>query len=116
MSPVRSTDLTQTRLIKEVAARLDRPEAEIKEAVQTTWDVIAATLAAGNNVTITNFGTFISYRYGARKVRDPQTGRTWRAREHQRPRFKAADRLVHVVRRRGGSIRKHPKSTPAATS
>ena len=114
MSPVRSTDLTQTRLIKEVAARLDRPEAEIKQAVQTTWDVIAATLAAGNNVTITNFGTFISRRVQARKARNPQTGGRVQVREHQALRFRPAPRLRQVVRRRGGSIRKHPKSQPGA--
>ena len=104
--------VNQTRLIELVAEQLDWSEEDARKAVHATLDVIAATLAKGHNVMLTNFGTFVSYRASARKVRNPQTGETWRANEHQRARFRPSKRLAQVVRRRGGSIRKHPKSQP----
>ncbi|MFE5369210.1 HU family DNA-binding protein [Streptomyces mirabilis] len=106
--------LNQTQLIEAVAAELDWPAADADRAVRATLDVIAATLAAGHNVSITNFGTFISRRVQARKARNPQTGGRVQVREHQALRFRPAPRLRQVVRRRGGSIRKHPKSQPGA--
>lgn len=115
MSPTRGRDLNQTQLIEEVAAQLNWPEEDARKAVRAFVDTVARTMASGHNVTITNFGRFESYRYGARKVRNPQTGETWRARDHQRPRFKPSRRLVQVVRRRGGSIRKLPKGTLEVT-
>ncbi|WP_435251674.1 HU family DNA-binding protein [Streptomyces tendae] len=113
--PTRITQpLNTTSLIEVVASDLEVRPADVHDTVIATFDAIARAAASGHNVAITNFGTFRSYRTGARPVRNPVTGDTRKDPAHQGLRFKVSPALADAVRRRlsaSATIRKLPKGS-----
>ncbi|MFJ2719422.1 HU family DNA-binding protein [Streptomyces sp. NPDC087437] len=108
--------LTTTKLIDVVAADLDIPTAEAREAVMATFGAIARAAASGHDVAITNFGTWRSYRVKRRTSRNPQNGEPVIVPAHQKVSFRVGPALADAVRRRDrkASIGKAPKGTKTA--
>lgn len=110
--------LTKTSLGEAVAAELGVSPKEAARILEAVCDVIARTVTAGHNVSITNFGTWVSTRTPKRKARNPQTGGTVTVPARQVVRFRTAPRLAAIVRDgkvTAATIRKRPKTpkTPA---
>ena len=60
-------------LIKDVAQRANQPESVAGAVVNATFDSIRDSLANGEEVTITGFGSFRITERAAREGRNPQT-------------------------------------------
>ena len=61
-------------MVRLLANRFDMPQADIKNIVQGTFDVIIETLAQDGRLELRNFGVFEVKKRGARKARNPKTG------------------------------------------
>lgn len=66
--------LNKTALGEAVAAALGVSIEDGHQAVAAVLDTIARTVAAGHQVAVTNFGTFVPKHLPARKAWNPQTG------------------------------------------
>ncbi|MYR56017.1 hypothetical protein GTY54_07050 [Streptomyces sp. SID625] len=112
--------LTTTRLIAVVAADCGIPFPKAHEVVMATFDVIARAAAAGHDVAVTNFGTWLSSTAASRKARNPTNDKPVLVPAHQRVRFRVSPHLMDAVRRRDpeATIRKAPKGSksPAAAA
>lgn len=68
--------MTKSELIAVVAARTERNKTQAEKAVNAVIDAISNTLAGGEDVAITGFGTFTAKSRPAREGRNPRTGAT----------------------------------------
>ncbi|HLT18712.1 MAG TPA: HU family DNA-binding protein [Thermomicrobiales bacterium] len=84
-------------LIKEVARRTKQPESLSNEFVNATFDAIVDSLSAGEDVTITGFGTFGVTERAAREGRNPQTGEPMQIPAGKTPRFRPGTQLKRAV-------------------
>lgn len=66
--------MTRAQLIAAVSARSDFPQSKTSEVVDLVFDVIQDTLAHGENVVVTGFGTFSAKHKGKRQGTNPRTG------------------------------------------
>jgi DNA-binding protein HU-beta len=66
--------MNKKELVGAVADRLGSSHKAAEEAVTAFFDVIADTVAAGEKVAITGFGTFERVQRPARDARNPATG------------------------------------------
>lgn len=66
--------LTRARLTEAVYREVGLPRIESERLVETTIGELTAALAAGERVTIVNFGSFAVRAKGARMGRNPNTG------------------------------------------
>lgn len=84
-------------LVGKIASDAQLTRAQAARALDAVIDGIQATLAEGNRVTLSGFGTFgVSHRK-ARRVRNPQNGKTLEIAERRVPRFAAADELKIAI-------------------
>jgi DNA-binding protein HU-beta len=95
-------------LIDELESRLGGRKAAA-EAVQGVLDVIIRTVAKGEKVGITGFGTFEKALRAARIGRNPRTGATVKIKKTAVPKFKAGTQFRDVV----ADPKKLPKSSAA---
>jgi nucleoid DNA-binding protein len=102
--------LNKTGLAAAVAGELGVSLDEGFRALNAVIDSIARTVAAGHDVTITNFGTFRAIEAPSRKARNPQTGERVQVPARADVRFRVSPRLRAVVRAGdpSASIRKRP--------
>jgi DNA-binding protein HU-beta len=84
-------------LIKEVARRTKQPESLSGEFVNATFDAVVESLAGGEDVTITGFGTFGITERAAREGRNPQTGEPMQIPAGKTPRFRPGTQLKRAV-------------------
>lgn len=85
---------------------------DVDAVVQSMMDVVVRTVAAGQNVTLTNFGTWMAVEKEAKLVRNPQTGEQWISDPYQGIRWRSSPRFARIVRQRNvfGTARKLPKT------
>lgn len=69
-----------------------------EEAVDTVFDTITRTLAKGDEVAVSGFGTFLSKKRQARTARNPRTGATVQVPATQVPKFRAGKGLKEAVK------------------
>lgn len=113
MSPKKSpTDLNRAGLVHEVATRLGMKPRRVDDVLTTAFEAIAAFVAEGRNITISNFGTFRAVDEPERVGHNPQTGGRVRIAARRVARFKVSPVLAQVVSGRRDSIRKRPKGGP----
>lgn len=102
--------LNHSDLANLLAARTGLTQKEAHEVIRELADIIASTVTAGQDVAITNFGTWLSRESAERKARNPHTGGQVIVPAHRKVRFRISPRLAEIVR--GGdptaSTRKHP--------
>ncbi|MBE6954898.1 MAG: HU family DNA-binding protein [Ruminococcaceae bacterium] len=65
--------MNKTELVAQVAAKLSISKKDAEAAVSTTFETIAAALAAGDKVQLVGFGTFETKKREARMGRNPRT-------------------------------------------
>jgi len=90
--------MTKTDLIDAVADRAELTKVDAKKAVDAVDAVIAVTLARGEKVTWTGFGTFEVRARSARMGRNPQTGAPMRIPATKTPAFRAGKSLKDAVK------------------
>lgn len=84
-------------LVKAVAQKTKQPESQVLSVVNTTFDAIRDALAAGEEVTITGFGSFRISERGAREGRNPQTGERITIASRRSPSFRPGTQLKRAV-------------------
>ena len=90
--------MTKTDLITAVADEAELTKVDAKRAVDAVDAVIAVTLARGEKVTWTGFGTFEVRARSARMGRNPQTGAPMRIPATKTPAFRAGKSLKDAVK------------------
>ncbi|RMD59527.1 MAG: integration host factor subunit alpha [Nitrospirae bacterium] len=66
--------MTKAELVNEVYEKIGIPKREAAEIVESVFDIIKSTLASGETIKISRFGTFSVRKRKARKGRDFQSG------------------------------------------
>jgi DNA-binding protein HU-beta len=90
---INKTDLTGL-----VAEQAGVSASEAKAIVDATFDVIAARVAAGDEVSVGGFGKFTVAERSARTGRNPQTGETMQIAASKAPKFSAASAFKNAVK------------------
>lgn len=85
-------------LVVKIALDAKLTHAQAARALDAVIDGIQTSLANGNRVTLSGFGTFgVSHRK-ARRVRNPRDGRAMQIEERRVPRFAAASELKSAIK------------------
>ncbi len=84
-------------LVKSVATKTKQPESQVLAVINATFDAIQDSLAAGDEVTITGFGSFRISERGAREGRNPQTGERITIASRKSPSFRPGTQLKRAV-------------------
>ena len=90
--------MTKSELIEVVAKQAKLTKKAAKEAIESMTGAIEKSLAKGEKVTVTGFGTFVVRKRATRKGRNPQTGEAMQIPATKTPAFIA-----------GTSMKKHVK-------
>ena len=81
--------MNKTELIDALATRTDSTKAAAARAVDALLEIIMETVAAGNEVAFTGFGTFKSAERAARTGKNPKTGESLEIAAATVPKFSA---------------------------
>ncbi len=90
--------VNKTELIEAVASRASFSKADADRAVNAFVDAVQDTLARGEKVTVTGFGTFEVRHRAARMGRNPQTGAPLHIPATDTPAFRAGKGFKDAVR------------------
>ena len=71
---------------------------QAQDAVEASFDTIVKTLARGEEVAITGFGTFKVVKRAAREGRNPKTGEKIQIAASTKPKFRAGKVLKEAVK------------------
>lgn len=82
--------MTKQELAQKVASDSGLSNADAKNAVDATFDAIAAELAGGGEVAVAGFGKFAVSERAAREGRNPATGETIQIKASKAAKFSAA--------------------------
>jgi DNA-binding protein HU-beta len=89
--------VSKSELAAELAQHSGLGSGEAKLAVEKVFELIAARLAAGDEVNVAGFGKFSVAARAARQGRSPQTGETIQIAASNAPKFSAAGALKSAV-------------------
>jgi len=89
--------MNKAELIDAVSTQCSLGKAEAARAVDAVLETIAATLKAGDSVSLVGFGTFTVKSRSARSGRNPRTGETIEISASKVPGFKAGKALKDAV-------------------
>lgn len=89
--------MRKQELVKAVAESLGKSEAEAGNAVNAVFSVIEQSLANGEDVTVSGFGSFKVVERSAREGRNPQTGEAMTIAAKKAPVFRAGTQLKRSV-------------------
>ena len=91
--------MTKEGLVEAImkAAKMDTKK-QAQQAMETVFEVITKTLARGEEVTVTGFGTFRAVKVAARDGVNPKTKEKIRIAAAIRPKFKAGKALKDAVK------------------
>lgn len=90
--------MTKSELIEELAQRSDLTKRAAGDALNAMLDIVTESLAKGEKVTLTGFGTFLVRQRAARMGRNPQTGDPLHIPAQTTPAFRAGSALKESVR------------------
>lgn len=90
--------MTKNELIEKVAKRVGLTKKAASEAVSTFLNSIRDSLAKGEKVVLTGFGTFKVRSRAQRKGRNPQSGSSIQIPAHKLPGFTAGKSLKKAVK------------------
>ena len=90
--------MTKQKLIETLAAETNMTKRQTEQTLVTLVKIIERTVAKGEKVSITGFGTFDLGKRAARRGVNPQTGAEIRIPEMAMPRFRAGKRLKETIR------------------
>ena len=89
--------MTKTELIQSIKSETGLPVSQIATVVNVAIDIIKKKVADGDNVRITDFGTFGVRNRAERNGRNPQTGESITIAAHKTPHFKAGKAFKDAV-------------------
>lgn len=90
--------MNKTELLALVAMRAEVTQKEANEVVEAFLDTITETLATGEKVVVTGFGTFEVRLRAERTGKNPRTGETIVVPEQKSPAFRAGKLLKDAVK------------------
>lgn len=90
--------MTKNELIEKVAKRVGLTKKAASESVATLLNSIRDSLAKGEKVVLTGFGTFKVRSRAQRRGRNPQTGASIQIGSHKLPGFTAGKSLKKAVK------------------
>ena len=89
--------MNKSDLIAAVAAKTGETKKSAEASINAVVDVIAETLAKGDEIQLVGFGSFEVRARAARKGRNPQTGKEMKIAAKKAPVFKAGKALKDAV-------------------
>ncbi|GAB3685131.1 hypothetical protein GCM10027589_54170 [Actinocorallia lasiicapitis] len=89
--------MNKRELVDAIAERLNGSKKDAAEAVDAILDTIQTTVAKGEKVAITGFGSFEKADRPARTARNPATGKTIEVAATSVPKFKAGADFKNLV-------------------
>ena len=89
--------MNKSDLVSAIADHSGLSKADAARALDATTRAITGTLANGDSVAITGFGSFLVRARAARSGRNPQTGATIQIKASNAPAFKAGKLLKESV-------------------
>lgn len=84
-------------LVRKVATETGQSDAQAANAVNAVFSSIESALAAGNEVTISGFGSFRVVHRAEREGRNPQTGEQMTIGARKSPAFRAGTQLKRAI-------------------
>lgn len=90
--------MTKSELIEVVAKQAKLTKKASKEAIEAMTTAIEKSLAKGDKVTVTGFGTFVVRKRASRKGRNPQTGEAMQIPATKTPAFIAGTSMKERVK------------------
>lgn len=90
--------MTKSELIEVVAKQAKLTKKASKEAIEAMTNTIEKSLAKGEKVTVTGFGTFVVRKRASRKGRNPQTGEAMQIPATKTPAFIAGTSMKSRVK------------------
>jgi DNA-binding protein HU-beta len=90
--------MTKAELIEIVAQKAKLTKKASKEAIEALTMTIEKTLAKGEKVTVSGFGTFVVRKRATRRGRNPQTGASMQIPATKTPAFIAGTSMKKLVK------------------
>ena len=90
--------MNKTELIAAIAEKAGVSKKDAEKVVNATFDVITASLADGDKVSLVGFGNFEVRERAAREGKNPQTGEKITIAASKVPAFKAGKALKDAVK------------------
>ena len=90
--------MTKEGLIEAIINKIGCTKKDASEALEAILDTITKSLASGDTVTITGFGTFSARKRAARQGVNPKTGEKLQIPAMTVPKFKAGKGLKDAVK------------------
>jgi len=93
-------------LVSRIAQKSGIPNKQAEKVVNSFIDTITESMARGDEVRLTGFGTFKVTERAARKGRHPRTGQEMEIPASRRPTFTPGSKLVEAVKGQPAGIRR----------
>ena len=89
--------MNKNDLISEVSELTNFSKADCQRAIDAVFEVISSALAAGDEVRLVNFGTFLVVKRKATEGRNPRTGEPIKIAASKQPKFRPGKNLKESV-------------------
>lgn len=89
--------MSKTELIQSVVSKTGIPQSDVKEVVEATFDSIVNSLARGEKVSVTGFGSFEVVEKSERSYFNPSSGDVDVAPAHNAVKFRPSAKLKSSV-------------------
>ncbi len=89
--------MNKQELVDAIASASGLTKTVSSQSLDAFIDVVSTTLKSGDEVRITNFGTFCATKRAATKGRNPQTGETITIPASYQPKFRAGKGLKETI-------------------
>jgi DNA-binding protein HU-beta len=93
----RRTPVNKNDLVQKLADHTGLPKMDAQKAVDGIFDVITASLKAGDEVRVSGFGVFVVSQRAGGKGRNPQTGEEITIKASKAPRFRPGKALKDML-------------------
>jgi DNA-binding protein HU-beta len=90
--------VSKSDLVSKLAQESGLDNTQSKAAIEKTFEIIASSLAAGDEVNLPGFGKFSTVERSARQGKNPSTGETIQIAASTAPKFSAASALKAAVK------------------
>jgi len=89
--------MNKADLVNYIANKTGMTKKDVAAALDAMVDAVVSTVAKGQAVTLTNFGTFVSVRRKESMKRNPKTGEPVKVKAKNVPRFRPGKHFREVV-------------------
>ena len=89
--------MTKAEFVAKMAEKTELRKVDAEKAVNTFLDIVTETLASGDKIAFTGFGSFEVTEREAREGRNPATGATIQIPASKAPKFKPGKALKDAV-------------------